>query len=231
MTPIRSPHGPRIIVIAGTDRGVGKTWLTCALGRALVAGGVSVVAIKAVEGGCDAHPADDEDGVRLACATGQAMPRRALRRYAAPLPVVTASETGSATDLVRLTAEIVKLGWGTDVVLVEGAGGLLEPLAGDWNATDIARALAARVVLVASDSIGTLNHTLLALGAVHRAGLELAGVALAPPHQRDRSTGLNAATLRRLAGVDRVVTLGRIDDPFSAGGELRPIVDWVLCGR
>ena len=61
---------PRIVFVTGTDSGVGKTWVGCALARALLQSGHSVVAIKVVETGTEINPSASEDGVQLAAATG-----------------------------------------------------------------------------------------------------------------------------------------------------------------
>ena len=70
-----------IVVVAGTDSGVGKTWVTAALARALAAARTSVRAVKLVETGCQDAAREREDGVILARATGQDAPIEALCRF------------------------------------------------------------------------------------------------------------------------------------------------------
>src|SRR5262249_56223172 len=72
-----------ITLVVGTDTGVGKTWVSCALARALRETGQQVVAVKPIETGVTDPPKPDEDGAMLAEASGQAGPRRALIRLAA----------------------------------------------------------------------------------------------------------------------------------------------------
>ena len=71
---------PAVTLIVGTDTGVGKTFITSALARAVRAAGQSVVAVKPFETGCEEEPRPDEDGVRLAAATGPSGALRALLR-------------------------------------------------------------------------------------------------------------------------------------------------------
>jgi dethiobiotin synthetase len=113
------------------------------------------------------------------------------------------------------------------VVLVEGVGGLLAPMTWEWTVVDLARALGASALVVAVDRLGTINHTLLTLGALELAGLEVAGVVLTGPETPDPSTGTNAAAIARLAGIDRIVTMPRLADPAAAGREVQPIIGWI----
>src|SRR5262245_56361149 len=88
--PLRCPSPPiRIVVVAGTDTNIGKTYVTCALARLLRA-----TAIKLIETG------SDEDGIALSNATKQSKPTRALLRLRDPLaPAVAADREGVTIDL------------------------------------------------------------------------------------------------------------------------------------
>jgi dethiobiotin synthetase len=216
------------LLITGTDTGVGKTWIGRALASALVKAGRPVVAIKPVETGCSDTTAMREDGALLAAATGQAEPRRALYRFAAPLPPALAADVaGEAIDLDAMLFRLEALSSGAEVVLIEGVGGLLAPMTWEWTVVDLVRALGASALVVALDRLGTINHTLLTLGALELAGLEVAGVVLTAPETPDPSTGTNAAAIARLAGIDRIVTMPRLADPAAAAGEVLPIIGWI----
>jgi len=217
-----------VLLVTGTDTGVGKTWVTCALAHALVAAGQRVAAIKPVETGCGDAAGHAEDGALLAAATGQRSPRQALRRFAAPLaPAMAADDEGVPLELGPLVREIERHAAGMDVLLVEGAGGLLAPISWNWSAIELARALNAAVLVVASDRLGAINHTLLTLQALAQAGLDVRGVALIPPARPDRSTGRNAAAISRLSGLERVTALPRVADPRAAGPSLAAVAGWV----
>jgi dethiobiotin synthase len=216
------------LLITGTDRGVGKTWVGRALGRALATAGRRVVAIKPVETGCADATAATEDGALLAAATGQAEPLAALHRLeAAVAPALAADLAGETIDLDALVLRVESLSEGAEVVLVEGAGGLLSPITWEWTVVELARTLGAAALVVGTDRLGVINHTLLTLSALELAGIEVAGVVLAPPATPDESTGANAAAIARLAGIDRVVTLPRLTDPLAAGDAVAPILEWM----
>jgi dethiobiotin synthetase len=224
------------LLITGTDIGVGKTWVACALARALRDLGRHVVAIKPVETGCSGQPGKGEDGVRLARAAGQSQPAHAILRLPDPVAPVLASErAGSEIDFDALVLKIERYAEPSEVTIIEGAGGLLTPVTWEWNITDVARALGAAALVVAADRLGTINHTLLTLSALELAGIACTGVVLttadkARPGQgegKDPSTGTNAAAISRLSGIDRVVTLPRVGDDEAAAASITPIVEWL----
>jgi dethiobiotin synthase len=216
------------LLITGTDRGVGKTWVGQALGRLLTDAGRRVVAIKPVETGCTDATALLEDGALLAAATGQAEPLAALHRYASPLaPALAAEAEGEPLDLDALILRIEALSAGADLVMVEGAGGLLSPITWEWTVVELARTLGAAALVVGVDRLGTINHTLLTLSALELAGLAVAGVVLTAPETPDSSTGTNAAAIARLGGLERVATLPRRGDPALARDAVAPVVGWI----
>lgn len=216
------------LLITGTDTGVGKTWVGRALGRALSRAGRRVVAIKPVETGCAHVTSAGEDGALLAAATGQAEPLAALHRYDEDVaPAVAADAAGEPIDLDALMLRIESLSAGAEVLLLEGAGGLMTPIAWEWTIVDVARSLDAAALLVGVDRLGTINHALMSLSALELAGLELAGMVLTPPETPDASTGTNAASIARLAGLSRVVMLPRLTDPALAGDAVAPVIGWI----
>jgi dethiobiotin synthetase len=216
------------VLVTGTDSGVGKTWIACALARALRQAGRTVTGVKAVETGCGDSADAAEDGVRLAAATGQREPVRALRRFRAPVaPAVAAELEGGILDLDELAAEIESLTEHTDLLLLEGAGGLLVPFGWDWNIVDLAQAFQATALVVASDQLGTINHTLLTLSALDLAGLRVAGIVLNTPAQPDATTGSNAAAIARLSGIDRIREVPRVHQPDEASPWLVEVSGWL----
>jgi dethiobiotin synthetase len=223
-----SQDEPQIIFVTGTDSGVGKTFVGCALALGLVARGLRVKAIKVVETGVPASPREDEDGVRLARATGQAHPRHALHRFRTPVaPAVAADLEGGRLDLDTTVLEVERIAEGTDVTLVETAGGLLAPLAWDWTIVDLAESLGALVLVVGANRLGTINHTLLTLGALELGGVRPAGVVLSAAASPDESTPTNGAAIARLSGLDRVLELPRLASDADALHAIQPALDWV----
>jgi len=216
------------LVITGTDTGVGKTWVGRVLSHALVAAGRRVVAVKPVETGCGSPGSHLEDGALLAAATGQAEPRAALHRFAAPVaPALAAEREGETIDLDALVLQIEALSTGAEVLLVEGAGGLLSPITWEWTIVDLARSLGAAALVVAADRLGTINHALLTLSALELSGLEVVGIVLTPPETADESTGTNASAIARLSGLERVLALPRENDPSAAAAAIAPVMGWL----
>jgi dethiobiotin synthetase len=216
------------ILITGTGTGVGKTWVACALVRALRDVGKQVIAIKPVETGRSGQPSDWEDGVRLAKATGQEQPIQAIIRLPLPgEPVLGGEGLESAIDFDALLLKIERYIEGAEFGLVEGTGGLLTPVTWEWNMTDLARDLGACALVVAEDRLGAINHTLLTLSALELAGIPCAGVVLTTPEMTDRSTGVNAAAIARLSGVDRVMAVPRAADPGDAAASMVQVVGWL----
>jgi dethiobiotin synthetase len=215
------------ILVTGSDIGVGKTWVACALARALRDSGKSVVAIKPVETGCSGRPTRFEDGVRLAAATGQAAPTHAILRLAEPLAPVLASErAGDEIDFDALVLKIERFAEQADYAIVVGAGGLLTPVTWEWNIADVARSLGAAALVVGEDRLGTINHTLLTLSALELAGLPCLGVILTALKKPDRSTGTNAAAIARLSGIERVIALPQGKDQKVATRAIEPVLGW-----
>jgi dethiobiotin synthetase len=219
-----------IVVVTGTDSGVGKTFVACAVARAMAARGLRVVAVKAVETGTAALAESQEDGVRLARATGQRHPLQALYRFRTPVaPAVAAELEGEPPlDFDATVTAVERLARDADVALVETAGGMLAPLAWDWNMVDLAETLGATVLVVGANRLGTINHTLLTLGALELGGVQPAGVILSAPEAPDASSGTNRDAIARLAGLDRVLAIGRFPDDAAAAGAVAPALDWIL---
>jgi dethiobiotin synthetase len=216
------------VLVTGTGTGVGKTWVACALIRALREVGKQVIAIKPIETGRSGPPSDWEDGVCLAQATGQEQPTQAIIRLPLPgAPVLGGEGVETAIDFDALVLKIEGYIDGAEFGLVEGIGGLLTPVTWEWNMTDLARELGAGALVVAEDRLGTINHTLLTLSALELAGIPCAGVVLTTPETTDRSTGANAAAIARLAGVDRVIAVPRATEPADAAGSMVQVVGWL----
>ena len=162
------------LFVTGTGTDIGKTYVSCAVIRALKVRGAVVDAFKPVVSGFDPKDAAGSDPARLAAALGAPgdVFRIAPRRYLAPLsPNVAARLEGQTLNLddmvidaVARTAEIRD-----GLLLVEGAGGVMSPLTDDKTNLDMIAALGAPVLLVAGSYLGTISHVLTALVALRAA--------------------------------------------------------------
>jgi dethiobiotin synthetase len=220
---------PQVTLIVGTDTGVGKTWITCAVARALMDAGQRVIAVKPIETDCLDPPRPDEDGIRLAEATGQSGPKRSLIRLPGQLaPAIAADQAGVLIDYDDLVARIRALATPETMLLVEGVGGLLSPLTWTDNHLDLAHSLDARVLLVAADRLGTIGHTLMALRVLQAEKVSVLGVVLNQPGDPDDSTRSNAGALARLAESTPVVTVPQLLDQERGALAVKEVAGWLL---
>lgn len=199
----------RIVVVTGTDTGVGKTWVTAALASAAREQGTVVRAIKPVESGVfGAEPSSDEDGVLLANAAGQDWPRAALTRLRAPLaPPIAAENEGRTLDFNGWVDTLRKAAETCDLLLVEGAGGLCSPLTWTQDVRDLATLLQSRVLVVAHNKLGVVHQVRAVTQCLAVASLPLLGVVLNRTQSNEASTRTNPSVLARyLADVPAVVT-------------------------
>lgn len=160
--------------MTGTGTGVGKTVVTAAV-AALAPGRVAVLK-PAQTGARPGEPGDVDEVARLV----PGVTTRELARYPDPLAPATAAARAGCPPVTAAAAATVArtLAADHDLVLVEGAGGLLVRLAGTDTLADVAAALAAPVLVVAAAGLGTLNHTALTVEALRARGLTCAGVVI-----------------------------------------------------
>ena len=171
--------GPGIFV-TGTDTGVGKTLVACALLRAFAFCGLRAAGMKPVASGChaDLRGVANEDVAALMAASNVELPVELVNPYCfepAIAPHLAARQSGTRISLARIRACYLEIASRADRVVVEGAGGLLVPLGGEQDFSDVARALKLPVVLVVGMRLGCLNHALLTAEAIQTRGLPLAG--------------------------------------------------------
>lgn len=195
---IDAPHGGCFVI--GTDTGVGKTFVACALLHAMRRAGLAPVPMKPVASGCDVGPDGgliSDDVTQLIAASGRTLTQDEVSPYRylpAIAPHIAAAEARQAVDLDRLVGHAQGLAEAGPLV-VEGAGGFLVPVDERYSLADLAVALQLPVVLVVGMRLGCLNHALLTAEAVAARGLTLAGwVAngIAPDFERPEA---NLATL------------------------------------
>ncbi|MGW0334918.1 dethiobiotin synthase [Streptomyces sp. NPDC003011] len=191
-----------VLVITGTGTEVGKTVTTAAVAAAARAAGRSVAVLKAAQTGV--RPDERGDAAEVARLAG-AVTTAELARYPEPLaPATAARRAGRAPVHPREIAEAAaKLATEHDLVLVEGAGGLLVRFdAAGGTLADAAELLAAPVLVVAPAGLGTLNATELTARELRARGLDLAGIVIGSwPDAPDLASRCNLADLPDVAGA------------------------------
>jgi dethiobiotin synthetase len=229
----RAPRPPGLF-LAGTNTGVGKTHVGAMIARALVAAGRRVGVYKPVASGCcsDGRTLVADDAVVLWEAAGRPgdLERVCPQRFAAPLaPHRAAREEGKQVDAVLLRTGLDHWRQTSDVVLVEGAGGLLSPLSDEDDNIGLAAEFGYPLVIVAANELGTINATLQTVLAarVRAPQLAIAGIVLNQATRRDGDASLasNAEEIAARTAVPLLATLGDGADRFPSP------VDWLALGN
>lgn len=233
--------------VTGTDTGVGKTTVSRALLAAATARGLRTRCFKPAESGCARGPdgalvPGDAHSLWEASDRTQARESVCLYRFEEPVaPGVAATRLGTSIDLGAIERSVAAVrADAPDLLLVEGAGGLLVPLGGGRSIADLAVLLGLPLLIIARPTLGTINHTLLTVEAARHRGLSIRGVIFSSsiaaaepeavtnaeeiwagcgvpvvgtlPHQRDLSLHHLAATIERIPGL-----AGLLPSPPSSG--------------
>lgn len=204
------------LFITGTGTGVGKTFVACALIRALRERGRVVDAFKPVVSGFD--PADwaDSDPGQLLRALGRTPDAAALEamspwRYAAPLsPDMAAAREGRMIDFDAVAALCRRrlAEAGERVLLIEGVGGVMSPVSRAATNLDLIIALDIPVVMIAGRYLGTISHTLTAIAALRARGQAPRAVVISESEPDGPPLDETAASIARLAPGVAVIQAG-----------------------
>jgi dethiobiotin synthetase len=212
------------VFVTGTGTEVGKTIVAAAIARTLAAEGKRVAVFKPAVTGLDEESEPDHALLRRIAGSSQSDEQIAPYRYGPPMsPHLAAALTGEEIEPARLLEAARAAAAGADVLVCEGVGGLLVPLAwflsvadGQKGTTpylvrDFAADLALPLVVAAPPGLGTINHTLLTIEAARAAGLRVAKVVLTPwPESPSTIEESNRETIAALGEVE-VETLPRLD--------------------
>jgi dethiobiotin synthetase len=166
--------------ITGTDTGVGKTFVTCALLHTLREQGIAAIGMKPIAAGADMTPDGlcNEDIEALRKASGIPLESADLNCYLfveGIAPHIAAANEDIEIDLDVIRQRFDQLAELAEVVLVEGIGGFIVPLGDNIDSADLAADLDLPVILVVGMRLGCLNHALLTQEAIRARGLTLAG--------------------------------------------------------
>lgn len=208
---------PLRFFVTGTDTGVGKTQVSCALLSLMADAGLQPAAFKPYESGID-DPSCPEDATALmnAARSGLSIDEVSVHRFREPLaPGVAAHREGRQPSIARTRAAFHRFD-GRSLV-VEGAGGLFVPLDRRRDVIDLVAEWRLPVILVARAGLGTLNHIGLSMEAMERRRIKVAAVVL---NRTVPSPDLSEQDNPRLVEErHRVKVLGPV--PFATEPKLR----------
>ncbi len=171
------------LFITGTDTGVGKTLIAAAIARWFRQAGNRVAVCKIAATGCERRReglvSEDAEYLAYWADASFALDVICPQRWAEPLaPAVAAERSGDPLDWSLLQSSLHTMQAGSDVMIVEGVGGLMVPMDPKHTVLDVAKWLGLATVVVARPGLGTINHTLLTVNALRGAGVKVAGVVI-----------------------------------------------------
>ena len=187
------------IVVTGTDTDVGKTVFAAAL-----AGALGASYWKPIQAGLD--PRSDADSV----AALAGLPSASILREAYRLSTPCSPHRAAEIDGVTIEPDRLVIPHVDGSLVIEGAGGVLVPITRHLLFADLFARWACPAVIVARTELGTINHSLLSIGALRQRGVPILGIAFVGDAQPDSET-----TIVSLGGVRRLGRLARID-PLDA---------------
>ncbi len=207
------------VAVTGTDTGVGKTMVACAIAAAGVARGARVRVFKPVETGVeDPHGARDANLLRAAAQSDQSSEEISAFIFRDPVaPMAAAQIAGITIDLAAMDRAFDAARADADLTVVEGAGGLLVPVTRTESFASLFRRWHLPIVIVAPNRLGVLNHVLLTVRAAQTEDLAVAAVVLhdRPPGEWDPSMTTNSAILAELlplVPITRFPWVASVDD-------------------
>lgn len=181
---MRSPNKKitcKSFFIAGTDTGIGKTFVTAKIAKALSEGGCRVAVMKPIQTGLSEPDSDDLHKIKKTAPQILDIPLELASPYRFDLPAsphLAAQKSHVHIDMNKIAycKDRILQDYKPDFLLVEGAGGLLVPLNEKDMMIDLMKKLKMPVVLVARARLGTLNHTFLSVEAIYKRKIALAGI-------------------------------------------------------
>jgi dethiobiotin synthetase len=208
------------LFITGSGTDIGKTFVACRLIAALPAH-LRIRCLKPVVSGYEPGRLQESDPGRLLAALGMPVDAANIARispwrFRAPLSVdMAAAREGKSLPFADLIG-FCQAETGSDLLLIEGVGGVMAPLDDRHTVLDWMAALQAPVVLVVGSYLGSLSHTLTAIRAIEARGLTIAAIVISQSADEPVATAETATTLRRFVGQLPVLGLPRHED---AGAE------------
>lgn len=232
-------EAPRGVFVTGTDTGVGKTLVAAALARFLRNRQVDVGVMKPVETGVADPGQTGPDAALLQWAANCSDEPSLIAPYRlrAPLaPSLAAREESVRIDLEFIVSTARALTDSHEFTIIEGAGGLMVPLAGGLLISDLVLKIGLPLVVVCRPGLGTINHTLLTIHAARAMGISVAGFIInGMPSQPDAAEASAPHTLASLASADLLGVLPRAEgnerekvEALVAAFATLPTLPWLL---
>ena len=219
------------IFITGTDTGVGKTYIGTGIAGELKKRKIRLGVMKPAETGCRraAGRLVPQDALRLmqAAGTRDSLALVSPCRFRRPLaPSIAAELEGAPVSISAIMKAFRTLSKRHDLMIVEGAGGILVPLTAKFTYLDLAEKMGLPVVVVARPGLGTINHTLLTIEVLRKRGVNVAGIVI--NYTRCQGRGLaertGPAMIEKMSGIPILATVPHLSRNFG------PLVDRLLCG-
>ena len=198
---------------------MGKTVTACAIAALLRRRGLRVGVCKPIASGCrvEREGLVNEDAEALAHFADCRLPLHVINpvRYRDPVaPAVAAEDTDRPVDDAAIADSLRRLDEASDVIIVEGIGGVMVPIDRERTVLDLAAAIGYPLVVVTRNNLGTLNHTAMTCSLIRRAGLRLAGLVI-NQYEPDTTDPAAASNPRWLARQNRTQVLATL--PRASG--------------
>ncbi|MCX7585696.1 dethiobiotin synthase [Phenylobacterium sp. 58.2.17] len=215
----------RQLFVTGAHTDVGKTYVACAMLRAARAKGLSVAALKPAVSGIDEADWAQSDPGRLLAAMGRPLTLAELDaiaplRFTAPLSPPMAARLEEVDLRISTLTEFCRAGLAAsaaDLMLVEGAGGVMSPMAEDGTGLDLMVSLGLPSVVVGGSYLGAISHTLTAIETLRARGLPIAAVVISQSGEPDAPDFAQTVdSVAAFAGEVKIIAAARDDEAWAS---------------
>jgi dethiobiotin synthetase len=208
------------LFVVGTDTGVGKTVLALLMMQFFFAKGYNPFYLKPVQTGCkDANDADSDAGFiyrHVENLKGEEPAESVIYCFKNPkAPLYAANDEGKSIDLSKIERVVSKKAKAHFPVVIEGAGGVLVPVAGKKLIVDIISLVNGTPVIAARAGLGTINHTLLTIEAIEKRGLKPLGIVFIDAGEMETPSEMireNKSAIEDASGIKVAGVVRRIHD-------------------
>jgi dethiobiotin synthetase len=192
------------LFVTGTDTGVGKTVVAGAIANWFKRRHKKVAVCKIAATGCvprrEGLVSEDAEFLAVCADARHPLDLIAPQRFSEPLaPAIAAERARRPLDWFLINNSIRLMSRGSDLMIVEGVGGIMVPMDDEHTVLDVAVALKVPAIVVARPGLGTINHTLLTVNALREAGVQVAGVVI----NKYRADGSDAAEETNPRAIER----------------------------